>query len=89
MAKIVICVPTVAATAYFEEVIGQINDGFTSGDVGANTNWDIEWDTDESVDDLPLVALDISSRGKSGLSGSTRANSALSDTWIGKAWSST
>jgi len=52
MAKIVICVPAGAVTDYLEEVIGQINDGFTSGHVDANTNWDVEWDTNESVDDL-------------------------------------
>lgn len=52
MAKLIINVPAAAATDYLEEVVGQINNGFTSGHVAANTNWDIEWDTDESADDL-------------------------------------
>jgi hypothetical protein len=52
MAKITINVPAGDATDYLEEVIGQINNGFTSGHVDANTNWDIEIDTNESTDDL-------------------------------------
>ena len=52
MAKLIINVPAAAATDYLGEVVDQINNGFTSGHVDVNTNWDIEWDTDESADDL-------------------------------------
>lgn len=52
MAKLIINVPAADATDYLEEVIGQINNGCTSGHVNANTNWDIEWDPDESSDNL-------------------------------------
>lgn len=52
MAKITINVPCSDATDYLEEVNRQISNGFTSGHVDANTNWDIEFDTDESADNL-------------------------------------
>lgn len=52
MAKIIINVAAGDATDYLEEVIGQIGNGCTSGHVDASTNWDVEWEANESADDL-------------------------------------
>lgn len=47
MATITINVPAENALPYLEEVQRQINEGYTSGHVDRDTNWNAEFDSGE------------------------------------------
>lgn len=52
MATITIRVPAERITEYFDLVRSQFDAGMVCGHVDRDTNWDIDFDSGESADDL-------------------------------------
>lgn len=52
MATLRINAPVGELKEYLQEVARQVDNGFTSGLVDRERNWDIDCDADESIEDL-------------------------------------